>query len=136
MIPVSDSLIANISIEEKTIQPSLTFEIDFEKGVLKGKIDELESLKQAVLCRLITEKGLYPIYSQNYGIPMNELIGQSAPLVYVFIASAITGTLLEDDRITSVYGFMFDTDRDNVTVSFYISTVFGTVSFEEVELNV
>lgn len=134
MIPVSDSAIADVSIENMTVQPSLTFGIDFDRGIINGKIDELEALKQSVLCRLMTEKNLYPIYSEKYGLPMNELIGQSSPLVYVSVTNAISETLLEDDRITSVYGFSFDTDRDNMTVSFNISTVFGTTTFEEVEL--
>lgn len=136
MIPVSDLTIANIEIAEELILPSLTYKMDFDKGQIQGETDGIEALRQSVYFRLMTERGAYPIYSEKYGLPMNELIGQSAPLVYVSIASAITETLLEDDRITAVYGFIFDTDRANVTVSFNVASVFGKLDFEEVELYV
>lgn len=134
MIPVSDSVIANIEIAEEVILPSLTFRIDFDKGKIQGETDDVEALKQSVFCRLMTERGKFPIYSEKYGLPMNELIGQSSPLVYVSITSAITETLLDDDRITDVYGFIFDTDKENVTVTFNIDSIFGKTTFEEVGL--
>lgn len=134
MIPVSDSLIVNIENTEKVTFPSLTFRIDFDKGRIQGETDDIEALKQAVFCRLMTERGISPIFSEKYGLPMNELIGQSAPLVYVSLASAITETLLDDDRITKVYGFIFDTDKKNVTVTFNIDSIFGKTTFEEVSL--
>ncbi len=136
MIPVSDLTISNIEVAEEVILPSLTYKMDFDKGHVQSETDGIEALRQSVYCRLMTERGAFPIYSEKYGLPMNELIGQSAPLVYVSIASAITETLLEDDRITAVYGFVFDTDRTNVTVSFNVTSVFGKLDFKEVELYV
>ena len=136
MIPVVSDLTIDFEESEHVIQPSFTYRADFEKGEIKGTTDEIEALKQSIFCRLMTERGAYPIYSEKYGLPMNELIGQSAPLVYVSIANAITETLLEDDRITDVSGFVFDTDRKNVTVSFYVDSIFGNMNFEEVEIGV
>lgn len=136
MIPVSASDIGNIEFDniEEIIQPSLTLKIDFDKGCLSGFTDGTEALKQAVICRLTTEREQFSIFSETYGLPMNELLGQSAPLVYVSVANAITETLLEDDRITSVSDFVFNTDSKSVSVNFNVQSIFGTMNFEEVSL--
>lgn len=136
MIPVSASDIGNIEFDntEEIIQPSLTFKIDFDKGIFSGLTDGVDALKQSIVCRLMTERGNYPILSETYGLPMNELLGQSAPLVYVSVANAITETLLEDDRIISVSGFIFDADSKSICVSFNVESIFGTMNFKEVSL--
>lgn len=136
MIPVTASDIGTIEFDntEEVIRPSLTFKMDFDKGTVSGTVDEVEALKQAVICRLLTQSEKYDIYSDMYGIPLNEMLGQSAPLVYVSVANSIESTLLDDDRILSVSGFVFNADSKNVNVSFNIESVFGTVNFEEVSL--
>ena len=136
MIPVINSVIADIAPDEEVITSSLTFRIDYDKKVIQGMIDEAEALKQSVFCRLMTIRGQLRIYDENekYGLPLFELLGQSAPLVYVLLTNCITETLLRDDRIRSVTDFVFDTDRKAVTVSFTVNSVFGNINFEEVSL--
>lgn len=136
MIPFYPNDIGTIRFErtEQETEPSLTYRIDFEKGTVSGVLDGIEALRQSVFCRLSTMRNTYDIYSDRYGIPMNNLIGQTAPLIFVSIANALTETLLDDDRITGVSGFIFDTDKKTVTVSFTVSTVFGNMNFEEVSL--
>lgn len=136
MIPQNGGSIAAIESDAEENLPSLTYKADFDKQIISGTVDGIEALRQSIYCRLMTERGAYPIYSELYGIPMTILSGQSAPKVYVSIANAITETLLDDDRITGVSGFVFDTDRKSVTVSFTVESVFGNMNFEEVELNV
>ena len=121
---------------ERIVQPSKTYALNLEKGSCAGTLDGKEALRQSILLRLLTVQGEYPIYSAGYGVPMHELIGQSIPLVYVSIAAAIRQTLLEDDRVTGVSDFVFDTDRKNVTVSFRVQSIFGDVTVEEEPLNV
>lgn len=136
MTPVINSSIANVVPDAKTRMSSLTFRIDFNKKTIQGMVDETEALKQSVFCRLMTIRGQHPVYDDddNYGLPLFDLLGQSAPLVYVLLTNCITETLLRDDRILSVSGFVFDTDRKSVTVSFSVQSVFGTLNFEEVSL--
>lgn len=136
MIPVINSVIADIAPDEEVITSSLTFRIDYDKKVIQGMIDESEALKQSVFYRLMTIRGQLRIYDENekYGLSLFELLGQSAPLVYVLLTNCITETLLRDDRIRSVTGFVFDTDRKAVTVSFTVNSVFGNINFEEVSL--
>lgn len=134
MTPVINGSIANVIPDDETRMSSLTFRIDFDKKIIQGTVDETEALKQSVFCRLMTIRGQHPICDENYGLPLFELLGQHSPLVYVLLAKSITETLLEDDRILSVTGFVFDTDRKAVTVSFTVKSVFGNVNFEEVSL--
>ena len=137
MIPTAISDIGTVEFDstEEVISSSLTFKLDFDKGTATGTVDGIEALKQAVFCRLMTEKNMYSIYEEyEYGLPMNSLLGQSTPLVYVSVANAITQTLLEDDRIISVSGFIFDTDCEGVSVTFDVESIFGTLNFEEVSL--
>lgn len=134
MIPATNGDIATVEISEKITAPSQTFEIDFEKKTIKGTIDGVQALKQSVFCTLMTIRGESRICEDDDGFPLFEILGQSAPLVYVLIANTITETLLRDDRILSVDNFIFDTDRKAVTVSFSVKSVFGNVNFEEVSL--
>lgn len=136
MLPLISDAIIDFESAEEVIRPSRTYRVDFDAGMAQGHTDEIGTLKQAIFCRLMTERGLFPIYSQSYGLPFQTLVGQSVPLVYVNIANAITETLLEDDRINAVSGFIFDTDKRNITVSFQVSSIYGDLDFEEVELNV
>ena len=134
MIPALNIEISDIEPDEPSVLSSLTYAVDFDHKSVSGVVDGIEALKQSVFCRLMTERGTLSFASLKYGLPKNELIGQSAPLVYVSLVNAITETLLEDDRILTVYGFIFDTDRKNVTVTFNIDSVFGTLLFEEVTI--
>ncbi len=53
MIPVTASDIGTIEFDntDEVIRPSLTFKIDLDKGTVSGTVDEVEALKQAVICR-------------------------------------------------------------------------------------
>lgn len=134
MIPVTASDIGSVVFDniEPVILPSLTFKIDFEKQCINGNIDETEALKQSIYCRLLTQKKQFGIYTEPYGLDFNNLLGQNAPLVYIQIANGITETLLEDDRILSCSGFVFDIKSGNVSVNFNVTSVFGEVTVEEV----
>ena len=117
MIPIINNGLL-LTETEQEIPPSATYAVNFENGTAQGRIDGVEALQQSVFCRLSTTQGQYSIYSDAYGLPIHTLLGQPVPLVYVNIADAITRTLLEDDRITGVTDFVFDTDKKQVTVSF------------------
>jgi len=131
-------IISEITFDEaeQVRQPSYTYHADFDTGRVAGHLDGVEALKQSIMCRLLTVQGIHQVYSGGYGLPMNDLIGLPSPLVYVRIRDAIVKTLMEDDRITAVGDFIFDTDRKNVTVSFTAYTIYGPENFEEVALNV
>lgn len=82
MLPLNDKDI--LQIDEST-EPSNTFFIDFEKGRISGFVDEREAVKQAIMLILNTERYKFLIYSWNYGVELEELIGTHPDLSLIHI---------------------------------------------------
>lgn len=130
MIPKVDNDLLNLETET---QPSLTYALDIESGRIRGKIDRMEALRQAVYLILSTERYDWLIYSWNYGREFRELIGQPKEFALPEIKRCISEALLQDDRITAVDGFEFSTGKKAVHVAFIVHSIFGDM---EVETNV
>ena len=113
-----------------TIQPSLTYALDIENNRIRGRVDNMEAVKQAIYLILSTERYDYLIYSWNYGVELNELIGQPKSLVLPELKRRITEALLQDDRITKVDGFEFVSGRGKIQISFTAHTIFGDSEIE------
>ena len=111
-------------------QPSLTYALDIEHNRIRGEVDNLESLRQAVYLILNTERYAYLIYSWNYGVEFKELIGRPKEYVLSEIKRCITEALLQDDRITAVDGFAFGVGKKTVHVTFTVHTIFGDIESE------
>lgn len=122
MIPVVDDEL--LTLEDET-QPSLTYALDAENGRIRGKVDGLEAVKQAVYLALSTERFAYLIYSWNYGAELDGFIGQPKEYVLSEIKRRISDALLQDDRITAVDNFKFETKKNTVHVTFTVHSVFG-----------
>ena len=118
-----------LTLEVET-QPSLTYALDIEHGRIRGMVDELESLRQAIYLILSTERYAYLIYSWNYGVELVELIGQPKEYALPEIKRCITEALLQDDRITAVDGFEFETGKKTVHVTFTVHSIFGDLEVE------
>ena len=127
MIPKVDNDLLTLEVET---QPSLTYALDIEHGCIRGMVDELESLRQAIYLILSTERYAYLIYSWNYGVELVELIGQPKEYALPEIKRCITEALLQDDRITSVDGFEFETGKKTVRVTFTVHSIFGDLEVE------
>ena len=110
--------------------PTRTFLVDFEQGLIQGFADGLDAMRQAVFLILHTERFLHEIYSWNYGSEIMELIGQPIPLAYVKIKNAISGALMQDDRILAVENFDFEQTRGQVRVKFTVGTTKGPIEAE------
>lgn len=122
MIPVVDDEL--LTLEDET-QPSLTYALDAENGRIRGKVDGLEAVKQAVYLVLSTERFAHLIYSWNYGAELDGFIGQPKEYVLSEIKRRISDALLQDDRITAVDNFKFETKKNAVHVIFTVQSVFG-----------
>ena len=57
-----------------------------------------------------------------------DLIGQEYVYVASELAHRIQETLLNDDRISDVYGFEFKRQKDAVWVGFHVTTIFGELT--------
>ena len=88
-------------------------------------------MKQAIFKILSTERFLYLIYSWNYGIELNSVVGKSYPVFSSEIKRVITEALLADSRITDVTDFQVEQiDKRTARVSFTAETIFGEIPVE------
>jgi hypothetical protein len=112
-------------------QPTKTYKVDFDTGRVAGYVDETEAMKQAIFKILSTERFLYLIYSWNYGIELNAVVGKSYPVFSSEIKRVITEALLADSRITDVTDFQVEQiDKRTARVSFTAETIFGEIPVE------
>lgn len=129
MLPRQDiSITPDYDETERTpeIMPSRTYRV--ANGRIAGFIDGLEAMEQAVHKRLVTERYVYDIYDDTYGLQTVDLIGKEYVYVASELAHRIQETLLNDDRISDVYGFTFKRGKDYVGVGFYVTTIFGELT--------
>lgn len=116
-------------------QPGYTHKLDIERKRVSGMADEQDALFQAVYLILNVERYSFPIYSRNYGSEFTDLIGQPRDYAMSEIKRRITEALEQDDRITSVDGWDFETGKRTVRVSFTVNTIYGALTAtKEVEI--
>lgn len=117
------------------VQPSKTYKLDIEKGIIRGYTDGKTAIQQAVYKILNTERFINLIYSWNYGSELNGIMGRSKEYVYSELRTRIKEALLMDDRISDVHSFEFSSKRSIVSVTFTVVSTEG--SFESgVNVNV
>lgn len=130
MIPTSNLM--NIEITND-IETSKTYKIIDNN--LSGYVDEIESLKQAIFKVLNTERYEYPIYSFDYGIELESLIGKDSDYVKIELKRRIEECLLEDERVQEVNDFEFIQDGESLICSFYVISIYGEISItKEVDI--
>ena len=126
MIPASN--LGNLEIEE-AMETTRTYKI-IDNSV-SGYIDELEALEQAINNVLNTEKYTYPIYSFDYGIELENLLGKDLEYIKIELKRRIEDCLLEDERIISVSDFSFNQDGDSLYCSFNVISIYGEISIDK-----
>ena len=109
-------------------QPSYTHKLDIEQNRVRGMTDERDAVLQAVYLILNVERYAFPIYSRNYGSELSDLIGKPKDYAMSEIKRRITEALLQDDRITSLAGWEFETGRNLVTARFTVHTIYADFS--------
>ena len=125
----NDDLVQDFEIET---QPTRTYALRFDGYPCSGgKLDGLEAMKQAIFLILQTERFQYAIYSWNYGIELNALLGQTmTPYLQAKVAKAIEDALMADDRVLSVEQFSFVKGKRSLLVKFTVTTTEGDVESE------
>nr|PZN06720.1 MAG: DUF2634 domain-containing protein [Caldicoprobacter oshimai] len=124
MIP-QNSIEVELTTEE-TIETSRTYKITGNR--IQGYTDGLEALKQAIYKMLNTERYEYPIYSFNYGIELENLIGKDPIYVQIELKRRIRECLLKDDRITEVDNFQFEVNGDEIKCTFDVHSIYGDLT--------
>ena len=131
MIPSVNNLLTTTLVVET--QPSKQHKMLFDSERILGTCDKLEAVKQTIFKILNTERYAYLIYSWDYGIELIDLYGQPVVFVCAELERRITEALVQDDRITGVDEFEFDTSKKGVvSVSFTVHTLFGDLDEETV----
>lgn len=120
---------------EEVVQPSLTWKLDFEKNQVTTEMDGIEAIKQSVYMILLTERYRYLIYSWNYGIELDDLIGKDYDYVQSELQRRIIEALLQDDRIEGVENFQVEFSGNVATVKFTVISSLGSYQ-EEMMVNV
>lgn len=121
MIPQS-----NIDVElsfDESIETSRTYKMVGDR--IQGYTDGLDALKQAIYKVLNTERYEYPIYSFNYGVELESLLGKDPIYVQIELKRRIRECLFRDDRITEVDNFMFEVNGDEIKCTFDVHSTFG-----------
>jgi hypothetical protein len=100
---------------------------------IAGMDDNLAAMRQAVHIILTTKRFNYQIYTENFGIELDDLIGEEPDYIESVFPDRIREAFSIDDRILSEQNYVFNTVGDTMTISFDVVTVFGTFN-EEVEI--
>ena len=95
---------------------------------IAGMADGLEAMRQTVQNILQTERYDYQIYSTNYGVEFNDLVGADPDYIKAALPARIEEALSVDDRVISVDDFTFDFSGDKAVVTCNVQTVYGTVN--------
>lgn len=108
-------------------QPSLTYRLG--NTSVAGKIDKLESIKQAVFHILSTERYSNPIYDDNYGVELEQYIGKDIGFILADIENTLREALCQDDRITDIQVDNVEKiSQDMCKIDFTVFTIYGDYS--------
>ena len=131
MTPSVDSSL-DVSVLSQEQKPSLTWKLDLNSKRIKGTIDGIEAIYQAVQKILLSERYAYRIYSWNYGAEIQFFIGKDTDYVLADIERAIKEALLQDDRIQTIENFKANlVDKESISVSFTVVSIAGTFNYEQ-----
>ncbi len=102
--------------------------MNIKRENIKGYIDDFDAMPQVIYKILNTQRYKYRIYSWNYGIELEDLLGKDARYVCNEVEVRVKDALLQDDRITQVHTFSFDiSKKGSVFAEFIVETIFGEV---------
>ena len=115
-----------------TTLPSRTLKMDHDWKTITGTIDQIQAVEQAVFLILTTERYQWLIFSWDYGVELQNLIGKDPEYCIPEIERRIREALLQDDRITAVENFEFELNKRKVLTTFTVISIFGNINVEKV----
>lgn len=132
MIPqIDEDFLYDEEYIEEEQDPSLTFKLNEDTKRIETYVDDIEALKQWIYCVLRTKRNEYEIYSDEYGVEIEDVIGQDFEFACVEIKEEITDAISIDDRIESVEDFTFKKlENNSLLVSFNVISIFGNTEIE------
>ncbi|HBG7286506.1 DUF2634 domain-containing protein [Clostridioides difficile] len=126
---IEDVSIINFDVRQ---EPSKTFKLNIEKSKIDGICDDVEALKQTIFLILNIERYEHLIYSRNYGVELNDLIGEPISFVIPELERRIKEALIQDDRIENVDNFQFENIKGKVHCKFTVYSKYENIKAEKV----
>ena len=114
-------------------EPNLTFSLEYD-----GKIDNLNSVEQAIFCILMTERYSNPIYNDDYGVEFEQYLGKSIGFIRATIENTLKGALTYDDRIIDVVVNSVEKSTKQLNacvIDFTVFTNYGDLN-ETIDVNI
>lgn len=108
-------------------QPSLTWIADPVTRRLRGRGDNYAAVRQAVEVIVSVERFRWQIYSPNFGIELDGLLGNDPGFVASELRRRLTDAFLPDNRILGISDFSYTFQDPVLTASVTVNTVFGPV---------
>jgi len=116
-------------------QPTLTWIADPVTRRVRGRGDGWEAIRQAVEIIVNVERFKWQIYTPNFGIDYEGLLGNEPGFVASELQRRLVDAFLPDNRILGIRDFAWSFSGVSLSASFTVRTVFGDVpSSVEVEL--
>lgn len=110
------------------------YEINFETGQLTGRtVKGKDAIKMWIYKVIKTERYRHIIYSWDYGIELEDLIGQGFERSYIEseVQRYIKDALSINDHIKEVKDFNVSFEGSVLTMHFTVVTEFGEVNIDE-----
>ena len=124
-LPASDlDLSQGVVFREK---PSLTWIADPVTKRLRGRGDGWEAVRQAVEVIVHVERFRWQIYSPNFGMELDGLLGAEPGYAASELRRRLSDAFLPDSRILGIADFSYTFQDSVLTASVTVSTVFGPV---------
>lgn len=122
----ADDVLAD-DFSEETL-PTMTFKV--AEGRVIGVVDDYDAMVQAIDKIMQTERFVFPIYSEDYGNDLEDLVGADFEYIKVEAERMIDEALQADDRVTGVYvDEITQVASDSVQITGSVETIFGNVDF-------
>lgn len=123
-----------ISGAEDTPQTPVEYGIDFAFGRMTGKkVTEKEAIKCWIWNCIKTERYKYAIYSDQYGVELEQYIGQVPEREYIQtdIQQDITDALMQNQYITAVHDFNITFGDDDINIALTVDTLYGSIEYKD-----
>ncbi|MDN2612964.1 DUF2634 domain-containing protein [Apilactobacillus sp. EABW-1NA] len=122
----ADDVLAD-DFQEETL-PTMTFKV--ADGRVIGVVDDYDAMVQAIDKIMRTERFVFPIYTEDYGNDLEDLVGADFEYIKVEAERMIDEALQADDRVTGVYvDEITQVASDSVQITGSVETIFGNVDF-------
>lgn len=129
MLPQIDNQLKNTS--QVITLPSKTYKLnlnDNDNDRIIGFVDKLDAVKQAVYHILSIERYAYLIYDNNYGVELEQYIGQGFEYLYATIEETLKEALTHDLRITNILITNINKiSNDTALVEFEVQSIYGNL---------